>query len=519
MSALPKIFAHPARRYAMAVLVTVLAVAIRYLLDPALGDRFPFAIVFIAVLLVARFGGFGPSAVAAAGGFLGCWYLFVNPRYTFSTTDAPGLLFYVVIITITVLFGRAMHLLHDRAAAAAAEADEHRMQLEHEVQVRRRAEEALKDADRRKDEFLAMLAHELRNPLAPVRNAVHLLKAEPDPETEREARAIIERQVEHLVRLVDDLLDVSRILRGRIELRREPMDLAEAVQRAIEIARPTIDAGGHKLTLKFPAEAMILEGDLVRLTQVVANLLTNAAKYTLHGGEISITAERAERLVHIHVQDTGIGIAPDLLPRVFDLFVQGDRSAARTQGGLGIGLTLVRQLVEMHGGSVAVDSKGIGHGSQFTITLPLLTSLRIKTPFESNGKAAAVGGVQLQGPPLRVLVVDDNSDAAESLASVLRLNGHVVRTAHNGPDALQTAPQFQPHAVVLDIGLPGMDGHEVAKSLRSQSDFARTVLVAVTGYGQDADKQRSAAAGFDRHFVKPVDPVELGDVLWNLSKN
>jgi PAS domain S-box-containing protein len=369
--------------------------------------------------------------------------------------------------------------------------------------------EEVRDADRRKDEFLAMLAHELRNPLAPLRNALHILSV---PDLGRgqgeQVRAMMARQVEHLVRMVDDLLDVSRLLRGKIELRPEPFDVAEAVRRAVETAQPVIDALGHELTVVLPAEPLPVRGDLVRLAQVFANLLNNAAKYTDRSGRIRIAAGREGGQVAVRVRDTGVGIAPDLLPKVFDLFVQADRSAARTQGGLGIGLTLVKRLVEMHGGTVEVRSDGPGQGSEFVVRLPP-AEVELPPSVSTNGQVRVAARA---GAPLRVLVVDDNVDAAESLAVVLRSVGHTVRTAHCGPAAVQVAAALRPEAVVLDIGLPGMDGYEVAQQLR-RGPAAGASLIALTGYGQEEDRRRSKAAGFDHHLVKPVDPAVLTELL------
>jgi signal transduction histidine kinase len=366
----------------------------------------------------------------------------------------------------------------------------------------------LREADRRKDEFLAMLAHELRNPLAPIRNALQILRMDnTDRETASRAQEMMERQLQHLVRLVDDLLDVSRIMRNKIELRKERLDLRQVVERAAEIAQPVIDARGHQLRVTLPPEAVLLEADSVRLTQVVANLLSNAAKYTDQAGHIWISLGREGETSSLRVKDNGMGIAPELLPRVFDLFVQGDRSSARTQGGLGIGLTLVKRLVEMHGGSVAAYSGGAGNGSEFVVRLPLASETNAGPGAEADG-AAATRTVER-----RVLVVDDNVDAAESLAMWLRLLRHDVRTVHDGPAALEAVKEYQPEVVLLDIGLPGMDGYAVAQRLRLMPGGKAVRLIAVSGYGQEEDRRRAREAGFDRHLTKPVDPDSLSQFL------
>lgn len=372
-----------------------------------------------------------------------------------------------------------------------------------DIDARKRVEQALKEADRRKDEFLAMLAHELRNPLAPVRNALHIMRMPGvDADTVRLARDLMDRQTSHLVRMVDDLLDVSRIMRNRVELRKERLDLASVFTAAVETARPLIDAQGHQLSVSLPPRPILLEGDPVRLSQVVSNLLVNAAKYSDGPGRISLTGEADGAEAVIRVRDTGVGIDAQLLPHVFDLFTQADRSLARSRGGLGIGLTVVKHLVELHGGSVRAASRGIGEGSEFTVRLPALPSS--SSPTRPSGEEARPAA-----PSRRVLVVDDNLDAAESTAMLLRMLGHEVETAHDGPAALGAVGAFRPDVVLLDIGLPGMSGYDVARALRSRGEHERLVLVAVTGYGQPEDRRSSRDAGFDHHLVKPVAAISL----------
>ena len=391
-----------------------------------------------------------------------------------------------------------------------------RKRLESELQ---RRIDQLADADIRKDEFLAMLAHELRNPLAPIRNALHLLdQPKVDAAQLEQVRGVMERQLQQMVRLVDDLLDVSRITRGKIQLHREPIDLEVVVARAVETARPLIDFYGHGLTISLPAEPVHVEGDLTRLAQALANLLNNAAKFTERGGHIWLTARHDESDVLISVKDTGIGIAPELLDHVFELFTQADRSLDRSQGGLGIGLTLVKTIIEEHGGRVQATSPGLGKGSEFIVRLPALVedlspSSSPKrgaepTPHSLLGKAA--GGVSEHR---RILVVDDNKDAAETLAVLLRMWDHEVQTAADGPAALAAVSEFRPELVFLDIGLPSMNGYEVAKRLRSQPELRDTVLVAMTGYGQDDARQEANEAGFDHYLVKPVPPEVLQEFL------
>jgi PAS domain S-box-containing protein len=374
-----------------------------------------------------------------------------------------------------------------------------------DVTERRVAEEGLKQADRDKDDFLALLAHELRNPLAPIRTAVQLLKMRKQPDAEgQRLHAVIDRQVQHLVRMVDDLLDVSRVLRGKVELRREPIDIADAIAIATETSRPLIDAQKQHLRLDLPSRALTVHGDAVRLSQVIANLLNNASKYSDAGASIHLTASMDNDDVAIQVRDTGAGIPDDILPRVFEPFVQADRSLERSRGGLGIGLTLVKKIVELHHGQVSVESAGLGQGSTFTIRLPAHVGTAVAAP--------AVEQPPVISFPARVLVVDDNVDAAESLAMLLQSDGHTVSVAHNGVDAVQRADDWQPDIAVLDVGLPGMNGYEVASVLKQRGD-ACPELIAVTGYGQAADRQRAFAAGFRYHLVKPVDVRDLATAI------
>ncbi len=381
--------------------------------------------------------------------------------------------------------------------------------VEHERQAacQKQAEEALLDADRKKDEFLAMLAHELRNPLAAINNSAEILGA-PAAESDLPwVKEVISRQVKQLGRLVDDLLDVSRITRGKIELRKENLEVSRVLNQAVESVTPLIEQRQHSLTVAYTPEPLRIEADPTRLEQIVVNLLTNAAKYTHPGGKISLTVQREGPAVVIRVIDNGIGIPPEKLPSMFELFVQGDRSLARTEGGLGIGLTLVKRLAELHGATVTATSRGPGTGSEFAVSFPAAESVQ-----PPRLKRSSVGARTLHHAA-RILVVDDNPDTAWALAKLLKVVGHDVRTAHDGHSALALARTQPPDYVLLDIGLPGLDGYEVATELRKDRNCREAVIIAVSGYGRDEDRRRTDAAGFDHHLVKPIDHNELLSLL------
>ena len=378
-----------------------------------------------------------------------------------------------------------------------------------EDELRERAQQ-LADADRRKDEFLAMLAHELRNPLFPLKTSLHLLATDA-PDRDRFLE-MAERQVKQLGRLVDDLLDVSRITEGKVTLRKEVVSLSEIVSRAAETVRPLVDSRGQALTVSLPAEPVRLEVDPARLAQVLGNLLGNASTYTPAAGSIWLTAERLEDEIVIRVRDTGAGLAPDLLSRVFDLFVQGDASLDRGRGGLGIGLTIVRRLVEMHGGRVEARSPGIGQGSEFVLHLPVLPRT-----FAGTSDAGASPPADHEVRALRILIVEDNHDAADSLATVLQVWGHDVRLAFDGLAALDVAEAYEPDVILSDLGLPGMDGYELARRLRGRAGFGRAVMISLSGYGRDEDKRRALDAGFDHHLVKPPDVAVLAELLGRVA--
>ncbi|MGH8201296.1 MAG: hybrid sensor histidine kinase/response regulator [Steroidobacteraceae bacterium] len=420
-----------------------------------------------------------------------------------------------VALTISPIFDAngviigASKIARDISAQKAAEHAQQRT-----IGELRRAEEALREADRRKDEFLAVLAHELRNPLAPIRYAVAMARKEGRPEAERlQARAIIERQVEHMGRLLDDLLDVSRITRGTLILRRSTVDLAAVVAAAQETARPLIEARNHSLVVQLPAQTLPLVADPVRLAQVLANLLVNAAKYTDTGGRIELEARRKAGELIIAVRDNGIGISTEMMPRVFTLFAQAASALERSEGGLGIGLALVRGLVELHGGSVSADSGGVGQGSEFVVRLP------IGKPLFADGAHDEAGApAHAAAKSLRLLVADDNRDSAATCAALLEASGHEVSVAHTGRDAFDLARRLHPDALLLDIGMPELNGYQLARRIRCTGWGRSAMLIAITGWGQEEDKRQALAAGFDHHLTKPIDPYGLEALLQGAAK-
>jgi signal transduction histidine kinase/ActR/RegA family two-component response regulator len=369
------------------------------------------------------------------------------------------------------------------------------------------ASDALKDSNRRKDEFLAMLAHELRNPLAPIRNAIEILARMASDPLQGQAASIVKRQLNQLTRLVDDLLDMSRVTQGRIELRRLPLDLSAIVADARETVEPLLQERRHKLSVTCAADPLYVNGDHARLVQSVANILTNAAKYTDPGGEIRLSLRKQDRDAVIEITDNGMGISSDLLPHLFDLFVQGDRSLDRSQGGLGIGLSVVKRLIEMHGGEVFAHSHGPGHGSTFEIRLPLIQVSADARPAPEMHRCA----------PKRILIVDDNEDAADTLGAILELDGHRIDVVYTAKDALRRAEATSPEVILLDLGLPDMSGYEVAARLRGK--LLSTQFVALTGYGQAEDVRRATSAGFDAHVIKPVDFEGLSTILASFKRD
>jgi signal transduction histidine kinase/CheY-like chemotaxis protein len=395
--------------------------------------------------------------------------------------------------------GRRSHALQEANAT-----------LEHEMQVRQRAEEALRLGDRRKDEFLATLAHELRNPLAPIRTGLDILRLRSgDAQATQRATDIMERQLRQMVRLVDDLLDVSRINTGKFTIKSGRVELKAVVNDALEVVRPYIELHGHELTIDLPDRPVFLNGDATRLAQILSNLLNNAAKYTNRGGRVGLKATVDDRTLTLVVSDTGIGIAPDMLDTVFEMFVQVDSTLERSNAGLGVGLSLARKLVELHGGTIEAHSAGVGHGSQFVVRLPIVVEP------ELPAKPTPMSFISAE--TYRILLADDNVDFVNSIGALLTAMGHSVVITHNGPDALAAAKRFCPDYAFLDIGLPQMSGYDLARGIRDLSCCTMTVMVAVTGWGQEKDRQLAFEAGFDHHMVKPVRFEQIEEILGNRS--
>jgi signal transduction histidine kinase/CheY-like chemotaxis protein len=474
---------HVSLRYGAAVLAVAAAVA---LAQVAGGGPLPGAIFFFAVLVSAWYGGRGPGLLAT--GIPAALVLLGTAKKPLPPEQAGGAAFFVLGGVLITSLVEALHAARRKAEENMAEALRH--------------ERRLREADRQKDEFLAVLAHELRNPLAAIAGATQLLKRQawPGPDDERGwSLEVLERQSAHLARLIDDLLDVSRVSRGKVRLRPERLDARPVARRAAEAVRVPALERRHELRLALPDEPLWVEADPTRLEQVLVNLLNNAVKYSEPGGRIDLSAGRDGGDCVFRVADTGAGIAPEVLPHVFDPFVQADKTLDRAQGGLGIGLTLVRRLVELHGGGVSAASDGLGRGSEFVVRLPAAAP-----PAGAPPRPLGLSLPAAPPHPLRVLVVDDNPDTARSLARLLRLSGHSAHTAHDGPSALEVAHAERPEVVLIDIGLPGMNGYELAERLRAEG-FAAATLIAISGYGQDQDIRRSREAGMNHHLIKPLD--------------
>jgi signal transduction histidine kinase len=486
------------------------AVLLQHLMRPLVGDKVPFVFFLPAVGVAAMWWGWRAAIVVVLAGALNAAYWFA-PVGQFRVDESAAryaLLGFLFSGTVLLALGARVNHLRRRADEAESRLAQqlHELQwlhaLSHEQQNR------LREADRRKDEFLATLAHELRNPLAPIRQAAMITRSEAATEAQkRRSQDIIERQVRHMALLLDDLLDVSRITRGKLELRREPTPLSVMVEATVEAARPLLEARRQTLRVELPDPDLWLDADPMRVEQVLSNLLGNAAKYGKPDGTVSLVARRDRGVAVIEVRDDGIGIPPDALESVFEMFTQLPRTDGRGAGGLGIGLALSRGLAVLHGGNLVAHSDGPNQGSTFTLTLPL------DTLAEHTGPAPVPVPGRVAGAPRRILVADDNHDAAETLAEMLRMGGHEVTVAFDGTQALDRFRAVRPDVALLDIGMPGLTGNEVAQAIRALPEGRDAMLVAVTGWGQDRDREATGQAGFDHHLTKPVDPQRLGELL------
>jgi signal transduction histidine kinase/ActR/RegA family two-component response regulator len=491
--------------YLMAIAGAIAVTMTRALFQGLAGFVAATFVFLFAVLATGIVGGWKPGFLATGLAALGVLFV-VPPGYTLrvpTLNDTIRLLVYLA-------GGIAISLLGEGLLRARARIEERQRQLEREIAERTRAEEQLREADRRKDEFLAMLAHELRNPLAPLSNALQVWSYDDkrDPAMDN-LRAMMKRQVDQITRLIDDLLDVSRISRGTIALRIARVDVGTVLSEAIDSHKSLAEVGGHQLTLDVPPEPLIVEGDATRLLQIVGNVLHNAIKFTPAGGRITVKAEPAGAYAVIRIRDTGCGIPPAMLKQIFEMFQQVDQSLGRAHGGLGIGLTLVKRLVELHGGTIEARSEGIGKGSEFVIRLPASRP----EPAKAEAQPGAAAAAKDRSPPHRILVVDDVRASAETLTMLLRVLGHEVVTANDGRTALELAQQNRPDTIFLDIAMPEMDGYEVARRIRATPDLKETVVVALTGYGQEEDRRRAKEAGFDYHVTKPASVAGLREIL------
>ncbi len=490
--------------YLIAISATAVVAFVRFMISDKVGNFAPIVTFTIAIVIAAWYGGLRPGLLATVLCTLAADYLYTPRQHSFYVANLSGAVALGVLGFAGVLISLLCESLHRTRRRLEAEQENLRQSIELQRQMR----DALAESDRRKDEFLATLAHELRNPLAPVRNAIHILRAKLPPVPELHwARDVIDRQVTQMARLIDDLMDVSRITRGTFELRPEHVALDDVIRSAVETSRPLIDASGHELAVRLPPEPVYLEADTIRLAQVFANLLNNAAKYTAPGGRIGVSVARDLGMIAVTVQDSGIGIPTGMLTRVFEPFTQLDSSLERSRGGLGIGLALAKRLVEMHGGTIEAHSPGPGAGSHFVVRLPLSAPLGLQRPVASDGRPTLAVGRH------RILIADDNNDSATSLGILLNHAGYDVRTAGDGVQALETAEQFRPDIALLDIGMPQLNGYDVARQLRNQPWGRQVLLIAITGWGGADHRQQTAQAGFDHHLTKPVDPAALTRLL------
>jgi signal transduction histidine kinase/ActR/RegA family two-component response regulator len=503
----------PGWGFLIAVLGSALVLALRFGTDNPLRGFFTSLVFLLAVLASGLVGGWKPAVLATFICLANERFFFIVPKHSFSLPSSSSETMRILIYGVS---GLAVAALCEGLQRAWRRVEERQRQLEREMserlavaQERLQLVDQLRQADRRKDEFLATLAHELRNPLAPLSNAVELWGlVQNSPEQLAELRGMMQRQLRQMTRLIDDLLDVSRISRGKISLRTERVDLRGLVTAAVDLVKPLIVANQQRLEVSLPEEPVFLQGDATRVSQVIGNVLHNAAKYTPERGEISVRLATRGAHAFVSIRDTGCGIPPELLVSIFEMFQQVDQTLDRAQGGLGIGLTLAKRLVEMHGGSIEANSEGPGRGSEFVISFPVDSSVD-----SGDVPSAPIAAARPELPRRRILVVDDLRESALTLARMLRAIGQDVATAHDGQSALNHVSEAKPEVVFLDIAMPSMNGYEVARRIRALSEIEPPVLIALTGYGQDDDRRRAREAGFDFHLTKPTSIEQLTSIL------
>lgn len=495
-------------RYSTALVSTALAFWGRAALHPWLKEECPFSLFYLSVLLTAWLAGSGPAILAIILGTASAAFVFIEPRLSLRVDTLSEFVQLSIYVGVNIV-----------AACLFDRLERQRVVAEQRAQENARLSESLRQTDERKDEYLALLAHELRNPLAPIRSGLVMLEREPDsPETVHRVLNVLERQTTHLVRLTQDLLDISRISNGRIVLQTEVLNLTDAIRDGIEMVSEQIEERGHRFQLLLPREAIVVQGDRVRLAQVVANLIGNAVKYTPSGGTIIVELERTNEDAHISVTDNGVGFAPDQAERIFEMFTQVDPSRTREHGGLGLGLSIVKTLVELHGGVVIARSRGPGLGSEFRIRIPLLHEATTGHPLAVEPATGSIADppsndTAPRSEQARILLVEDNLDAALLLSTLLTDDGYDVSIASDGIEAIRQASSVVPEFCLHDIGLPGIDGYEVARRIRRMPEGADIKLIALTGWGTQLDQERSSSAGFDLHLVKPVAYKDLINFL------
>lgn len=491
------------RSYSIGIFSTMAATWVRMELEPVLESRIPFGLFFISSMLTAWLAGTGPAVVAAVLSVLAAAHFIIEPQDSLFLTDTSDIVALTIYLAVTLA---AILMFHQRSQQLRL--------AEESATAISKLNTKLREADHRKDDFLALLAHELRNPLTPIQTAIDLMRADTMPVIQEQALLTIRRQMCQLVRLVNDLLDASRYVHGTLNVHMNPCDLREAIELAIETNKSMFEEKHHQFHCDIPNEPMMVNGDLPRIAQSISNLLHNAGKFTHREGHVRLSATSTEATVSIRIDDDGIGIPEELRSRIFELFTQVNSSRSRREGGLGIGLALVRELAHLHGGTVAVESAGVGRGSTFTLQLPRLIAHEVPDCSPATATHSTLEPVNTEPRPLpKILLIDDNVDGNQMLQMLFELHGYEFRSAGNGIDGIRLAHDFRPDVILLDIGMPGMDGYEVARTLRQREACRATTIIAVSGWDGEEYRARSFAAGIDLHIAKPFHPSELMQLI------